>query len=69
MERITVDSNGCWIWQGARSSGYGALGGQWWGFEKYAHRWAYRAFVGPIPDGYEIDHLCLVRPCCNPAHL
>jgi hypothetical protein len=34
-----------------------------------AHRVAYQEFVGPIPDGYVIDHLCRNPPCCNPAHL
>lgn len=29
----------------------------------------YEAFVGPIPDGLQIDHLCRVRHCVNPAHL
>lgn len=33
------------------------------------HRVIYEAFVGPIPDGYEIDHLCRVPRCCNPTHL
>ena len=34
-----------------------------------AHRVAYRWFVGEVPYGREIDHLCRVRRCCNPAHL
>jgi hypothetical protein len=34
-----------------------------------AHRWAYEHFIGPIPAGLEIDHLCRVRHCVNPAHL
>lgn len=34
-----------------------------------AHRWAYEHYVGPIPDGYVIDHLCRNRACCNPDHL
>lgn len=33
------------------------------------HRWAYEHFVGPIPDGLVIDHLCKNRACCNPDHL
>jgi hypothetical protein len=36
---------------------------------KYAHRVSYEAFVGPIPNGREIDHLCRVRACINPLHL
>ncbi|MGC0251548.1 HNH endonuclease signature motif containing protein [Pseudactinotalea sp. Z1748] len=34
-----------------------------------AHRVSYEAFVGPIPDGLVIDHLCRVRECVNPDHL
>lgn len=63
-----VDPNGCWIWQGApKGNGYG----QWSVGPRrvYPHRWAYENFVGPIPDGYDIDHLCHVRMCVNPAHL
>lgn len=26
-------------------------------------------FVGPIPEGLHLDHLCRVRRCVNPAHL
>ena len=35
----------------------------------YAHRWAYLYFVGEIPMGLEIDHLCRVHSCVNPDHL
>lgn len=36
---------------------------------EYAHRATYELFVGPIPSGFEIDHLCKNVACCNPAHL
>lgn len=39
------------------------------GAREYAHRVAYRLFVGSISSGLEIDHACRVRWCCNPAHL
>src|SRR5688500_7558120 len=35
----------------------------------YAHRLAYETWVGPIPQGKQIDHLCARRNCINPAHL
>jgi len=34
-----------------------------------AHRYSYEAFVGPIPEGLTLDHLCRVRNCVNPEHL
>lgn len=61
-------NTGCWLWTGYTfSSGYSCFG------EKYSsyhgHRWAYKHFVGEIPDGWEVDHLCRVRCCVNPSHL
>jgi len=35
----------------------------------YAHRLAYETWVGSIPEGLEIDHLCRQRACIHPAHL
>ena len=34
-----------------------------------AHRWAYEYFVGPIPKGRTIDHLCHQPDCVNTDHL
>lgn len=34
-----------------------------------AYRWSYEHYVGPIPEGMEIDHLCRNTGCVNPAHL
>lgn len=56
-------SCGCWLWLGAEQRGYGYIG------RTPAHRRAYETFVGPIPAGLHIDHLCSVRACVNPAHL
>lgn len=63
------DPDGCWRWSGARNArGYGRMGtnrAEWW----YAHRYAYERFVGDIPAGLVIDHLCRNTGCVNPAHL
>ncbi len=35
----------------------------------YVHRVAHEAIIGPIPSGFEVDHLCRNRKCYNPEHL
>ena len=63
-----VTPAGCWEWIGCRSmAGYGYIGIAHKG--QPVHRVAYREWVGPIPPGLEIDHLCRNRSCFNPAHL
>jgi hypothetical protein len=58
----------CWLWRSTRNaSGYGTFtadGRRW-----MAHRYAYEALVGPIPEGLELDHVCRMRSCVNPSHL
>jgi len=59
-----VKDDGCWEWTGTHlPTGYGTFG------KAYTHRLAYELEVGSIPEGYDIDHLCRNRGCCNPAHL
>lgn len=57
----------CWLWLGSKVMGYGVLGLNY--KLVYAHRVSYEEYVGPIPTDYEVDHLCRVRACVNPAHL
>ena len=33
------------------------------------HRLVWEKTYGKIPDGYEIDHICKNRACCNIKHL
>jgi hypothetical protein len=63
--RIKRDESGCWLWTGAiASNGYG------WLHKSSAHRLVYEAVTGlSVPKGLDIDHLCRVRRCVNPAHL
>lgn len=35
----------------------------------FAHRFTYETFIGPLVDGFTIDHLCRNTSCCNPDHL
>jgi hypothetical protein len=58
----------CWIWtRFINHDGYGVV---WWRTTLYQlKRVSYTNFVGPIPEGMEIDHLCKVRACGQPAHL
>jgi hypothetical protein len=71
MSRVEVDESGCWVWTGARIANekypYGVVtqGGK----RRGAHRVFYERFIGPIPDGLVLDHLCENPPCVNPAHL
>ena len=58
---------GCWLWTASiHPEGYGRF---WDGKVAKAHRVAHELFIGPIPDGLGIDHLCRVRHCVNPEHL
>lgn len=62
----------CWEWIGSKTKiGYGEfkIDGRRGAPKSNPHRFAYMYFVGPIPDDYEVDHLCKVRHCCNPLHL
>ncbi len=57
----------CWVWTAATNLRYG-----WFSSDHattLAHRFAYEEFVGEIPPGMDIDHLCRNRLCVNPAHL
>lgn len=60
----------CWIWTGNvhPTTGYGHFVRK--GVRTpLAHRASYELLVGPIPTGLQIDHLCMVKACVNPAHL
>jgi len=58
----------CWVWQRSiLPTGYGCL--RVAGRTQYAHRIYWERENGPLPVNTELDHLCRVRACCNPAHL
>ena len=69
-EKYEVDpETGCWNWTASLfAAGYGQFrfspqrNGR-------AHTWAYEHFVGPLPDGLQIDHVCRNKRCVNPEHM
>lgn len=59
----------CWLWTASGGRGYGIFYPNGARSGRAAHRFAYELLVGPIPEGMQLDHLCRVRRCVNPAHL
>lgn len=59
--------NECWPWLGTTNNGYGQVTMP--GRQISAHRLAYAAWIGPIPEGFEVHHICENKSCVNPAHL
>lgn len=68
LERVDqAGPGGCWLWLGSvLADGYGQARH---GKDTRAHRVAHEIFIGPIPGGLVVDHLCGVKTCVNPAHL
>lgn len=68
-----IDKSGeCWVWTARKTkTGYGLFSYRNSGrqYQNYAHRISYELYVGKIPDGLQIDHLCRNRSCVNPEHL
>lgn len=64
----------CWLWVGAVNGrsptkmNYGQFRDAN-GRRCPAHRFAYELFIGPIPHGLDVDHLCRQSLCVNPWHL
>ena len=65
-----VNVNGCWIWNGTITrSGYGQFYSGDIRNTIFAHCWSYEYYIGPIPEGSMIDHICRTKKCVNPCHL
>lgn len=62
-----IPEHPCWEWIGCGNGSYGQFHKD--GRHMVAHRASYELFVGEIPAGMTLDHLCRNRRCVNPAHL
>ena len=69
---VVIPESGCWVVPGyenvyrrvvGRSAGRPAAR------TLPAHRYFYEVFVGPVPKGLVLDHLCGHCGCVNPLHL
>lgn len=78
LSRIDKTPEGCWLWQGPTSRGYGYINARG---QALVHRVVYEHFKG-VPDAPQLDHLCHTRDkscrggptcrhrrCVNPDHL
>lgn len=80
-QRISVEHRGhviagvpseCHIFTGGHSGrGRGGFYGRirFHGFMWAAHRLSWRAQRGPIPEGFDVDHMCYQRGCIRVEHL
>lgn len=68
----------CWLWTGNTAGstqryGYFRPGSKATDPKIPAHRFAYEQWVGPIPEGMEVDHVaargCTSKLCVRPDHL
>jgi hypothetical protein len=67
IERFFARGEGCWLWTGNTSDGYGQIKTS--GAMRYAHKVMYEMQIGPVPEGLFLDHICHVRNCVRPDHL
>lgn len=68
----------CWLWtstKGGSTSTYGyfRVGTKESDPKVMAHRFAHELWIGPIPEGFQVDHVkkvgCTNTLCVNPDHL
>lgn len=66
--KYTIMPDTCWVWVSSMfQNGYGMF--YFSRKQVGAHRVSYELYVGEIPDGLFLDHLCRNRACVNPHHL
>jgi hypothetical protein len=67
LRRTKLD-HGCIAWNGSIGDhGYGQYRTE--DSNPTVHRMLWETFIGDIPEGYEVHHVCGNRLCVNPFHL
>lgn len=67
LQKVEI-KNECWEWQGKLDkNGYGRFAVNRKNIR--SHRFSYEFYIGKIPNGLVIDHLCRNKRCVNPKHL
>jgi hypothetical protein len=60
---------GCWIIVNRKTNQDGYFRKRWGNEIEMFHRFIWRAKKGEISEGYEINHMCKNRGCCEITHL
>lgn len=71
---VRDEATGCLRWTGAHiPQGYGQVVVSGRRGSQRVHRVAHELWIGPIPEGYDVDHVkergCAHRDCIEPSHL
>ncbi len=75
LNSVLDPETGCWVWISSRdkraSTPYGKI--NLWidgrTVTRQAHIVSYETFIGPVPCGHELDHICRYGFCIAPYHL
>lgn len=66
---FTVTESGCVVPTSHKLNADGYFRKKTDGVLEMYHRTVYRNTHGDIPEGFEVDHICRNRACCNVHHL